>query len=429
MALDRLLGAYVRPVYRRRHNGTISHPISERRNPVERVFAYQAIAPDGSLTGGTIDADDVAHARSVVASRGMFVVSIAPRGARRSRRDPLSSADLALGLRILGDLLESGLPVARALHAFHDLAPRPWRSALPHIAQSIREGKSLASALAAAPLEIPPLVIGIAQAGEAGAGVGAAIRRAADLTEATAETAAAIRSALAYPLVVAVAGVCAIVVLLTVVLPRFARILADLGQTLPASTRLVIHISQTARATFVPASVLAVLLFLAWRSWVQTDAGRIQWHQILLRAPVLGSLRRGAATARVAHSLAALLESGVPIAAAMSHAARAADDAELHRRLVDARATITAGQPLSRALEAADAATTTTIRLVRAGEEAGRLPSMLTHAAKIEQKRVDQIVKTGVRMLEPILLLTFASVVALVAAALLQAIYSVRPTA
>ena len=83
---------------------------------MDRVFAYQAIAPDGSLTGGTIDADDVAHARSVVASRGMFVVSIAARGTRRARRDPLSPADLALGLRILGDLLESGLPVARALH-------------------------------------------------------------------------------------------------------------------------------------------------------------------------------------------------------------------------------------------------------------------------------------------------------------------------
>jgi type II secretory pathway component PulF len=52
---------------------------------------------------------------------------------------------------------------------------------------------------------------------------------------------------------------------------------------------------------------------------------------------------------------------------------------------------------------------------------------MLSHAARIEQKRVDQIVKTGVRMLEPMLLLTFASVVAFVAAALLQAIYSVRP--
>ena len=54
---------------------------------------------------------------------------------------------------------------------------------------------------------------------------------------------------------------------------------------------------------------------------------------------------------------------------------------------------------------------------------------MLSHAARLEQERADRIVRTSVRMLEPMLLITFASVVAFVAAALLQAIYSVRPTA
>lgn len=394
---------------------------------MERIFAYQALAPNGSLSQGTVDANDLAHARSVVASRGLFVVAIEARGFRRARREPLSAADLALGLRVLGDLLESGLPVTRALHAFHDLAPSGWRDALPQISQSVREGKSLASALASAPLDIPPLVIGIAQAGEAGSGIGPAVLRAAELSEATAEMRAAIRSALAYPAIVALAGVAAIVVLMTVVLPRFAKILADLGQSLPASTQIVLRIAAIGQSGFLPLLVAVVLLVAAWHSWVRTDAGRVQWHRALLALPLLGPIRRGAATARMAHSLSALLESGVPIATAMGYSARATGDAELEERLSQARSKITAGQTLSQALEGTNAVSLSTIRLVRAGEESGRLPSMLSHAAKIEQKRVDQIVKTGVRMLEPILLLTFASVVALVAAALLQAIYSVRP--
>jgi general secretion pathway protein F len=318
--------------------------------------------------------------------------------------------------------------VTRALHTFHDLSPRAWRAALPSITQSVREGNSLAAALAEAPLEIPALVIGIAQAGEAGAGIGPAIRRAADLSEATAETQAAVRSALAYPAVVAVAGVAAIAVLITVVLPRFAKILADLGQTLPASTQLVLHIADIGRAALVPVAVSLLIVAALWRSWIHTDGGRAQWHRALLGLPVLGGLRRGAATARMAHSLAALLDSGVAIAIAISHAARASGDAEMEARLLEARAKIGDGQSLSQALEASRAATETTIRLARAGEESGRLSSMLSHAAKIEQKRVDQIIRTAVRMLEPILLLTFASIVALVAAALLQAIYSVRPS-
>jgi general secretion pathway protein F len=396
---------------------------------MDRVFAFRAVSRDGLFDRGTVDAESAAAAREMIGSRGLFVLDIEASGPRRDRREPLSTADLALGLRVLADLLESGLPVTRALHAFQDLAPRGWREALPHIRQSVREGKSLAAALSAAPLEIPALVIGIAQAGEAGTGIGPAVRRAAELTESTADMQAAVRSALAYPAVVAFAGALAIVVLIMVVLPRFAKILADLGQKLPASTQLVLHLADVAHTAFLPAVIAAAVLFAVWRSWSSTNSGRIQWHRTLLRVPVLGSVRQGAATARMAHSLSAMLESGVPIATAIGFAARASGDAEIHARLSNARTLIVAGHPLSQALETTRAASQTTTNLVRAGEESGRLPGMLSHAARIEQKRVDQIVRTAVRMLEPTLLLTFASVVALIAAALLQAIYSVRPTA
>ena len=391
------------------------------------TFAFDAVARDGTTNRGTIAAASIRDARESIASRGLLVLSIEARGAERERRMPLSARDLALGLRILGDLLESGLSAGRALHAFEELAPRGWREALPHIRQSIREGRTLASALASAPIEIPGLVIGIAQAGEAGSGIGSAVRRAADLTEATAEMRAAVRSALAYPLVVAVAGVSAITVLVTVVLPRFAKILGDIGQSLPASTRFVLRGAELARSMAIPAIAVGIMIGVAWRSWTRTDGGRASWHRILLGLPGVGSIRRSAATARMAHSLSALLESGVPIAAAMEHAGRAASDAELEVRLRRARIAIGTGESLSHALASYAAATTTAIRLIRAGEETGRLPSMLSHAAKIEQQRVDHWVRAAVRMLEPSLLLLFAGMVALVAAALLQAIYSVRP--
>src|SRR5262249_53767621 len=228
--------------------------------------------------------------------------------------------------------------------------------------------------------------------------------------------------------VVAVAGVSAIVVLITVVLPRFAKILADLGQALPASTQVVLRMADAGRAAALPMGAAFAVVLVAWHAWARTNVGRRRWHQLLLAVPVLGSVRRGAATARVAHSMAALLESGVPVSSAMTFAARASADAELEARILEARAKVGAGQTLSQALESTDAVNVTTVRLVRAGEESGRLPSMLSHAAKIEQQRADRPVRPAVLMPEPPLLLPFASVVALVAAALLQAIYSVRPT-
>lgn len=394
---------------------------------MQEVFAYQAAAPSGVVDRGVVDAGSAREAREIIAARGLFVLSLESKGPRRERRQPLAMSELALGLRVLADLLESGLPMTRALVAFEELAPKGWRPALPHIREAIREGQSFAAALASAPVVIPGLVTGIAQAGEAGSGIGPAIRRAAELMESAAEVRGSVRSALAYPMVVAAAGVLSVGMLITVVLPRFAKILMDLGQALPASTRVVIAAAGAARAALVPALIALGIGGAAWRAWTQTDSGRRGWHRLLLSTPLVGPVRWATASARMAHSLSALLESGVTISSALVFAGRATADAELEARLAASRTTVSAGEPLSRALDSHRAATPTVVRLVRAGEESGRLPAMLGHAARIEQQRADRIVRTSVRMLEPAILLTFASVVALIAAALLQAIYSVHP--
>src|SRR6185503_10970948 len=332
-------------------------PCSDSRMP--EIFAYRAAASDGRVTDGTLDAESIEEARASIRSIGLYPLEIESRGSRRAQRTAISAADLALGLRVLADLLDSGLPVSRALHALEDLAPKGWQRALPQIRQSVREGQSLAFALGNAPIEIPALVIGIAQAGEAGAGIGSAIRRAAELTESISETRSAVKAALAYPAVVAVAGVGAITVLITVVLPRFAKILADLGQALPMSTRIVLAIANHARVLMVPVVVVVVIGGISWRTWVSTDSGRRGWHRLLLSIPLVGSIRRASAVARMAHALGAMLESGV----ALPFAARATADAELEHRIMAVRGLVTSGHTLSHALDAESASTATAVRL------------------------------------------------------------------
>ena len=117
----------------------------------------------------------------------------------------------------------------------------------------------------------------------------------------------------------------------------------------------------------------------------------------------------------------------MPVSAALIHGARASGDAALGARLLSAREGVVVGQGIARALSAAHALTPTAIRLVQAGEETGRLASMLAHAAALERDQADRKLHAAVRMLEPALILVFGGIVAVVAAALLQAIYSVRP--
>ena len=195
------------------------------------TFAYDALRADGGTERGVVTASSAAEALSSLGERGLLPVSVRHVATRRERRKRIPARDLALGLRVLADLFEAGLPLARALAALEDLTPTSWHPAIPPLLAAVREGKSLAAAFEEAPIDVPPLIIGIARAGEAGAGLGAAMRRAADHTEKVAETRAAVRGALAYPLVVAAAGCTSIGLMVGVVLPRLAKILADLGET------------------------------------------------------------------------------------------------------------------------------------------------------------------------------------------------------
>ncbi|HXB23560.1 MAG TPA: type II secretion system F family protein [Gemmatimonadaceae bacterium] len=391
------------------------------------AYSYRAARGDGTVELGTLDAASREAASSVLSSRGLWVLDVRL-AATVLGRQRLSSGELALGLRLLGSLLEAGLPVARALAAFTDVAPDGWRPALSGLAAGVREGQSLGATLATCPIDIPPVVIGMVQAGEAGSGLAAAVLRAADLMESAAATRAAIRGALVYPTVLTVAGSASLALLVGVVLPRFAKVLADLGAPLPPTTRIVLDLAALARAGAVPGAVALVVGLAAWHAWVGTANGRVRRDTWLLTLPLIGTIRRAAGTARVGAAVASLLDSGVPIAPALLAGARAAGDAAIEARLMGARTSVITGTSLSHALATTEAATPTVVRLVRAGEESGRLSEMLHRAAVLETDRTRRLVTGVVRLLEPALILVFGGIVAFVAAALLEAVYSVRPT-
>jgi general secretion pathway protein F len=339
----------------------------------------------------------------------------------------LSARDLALGLGILATLREGDESMSRVLATFAAVAPRGWTSdGVRSIHESVREGKTLAAALRTSPFGIPPLVIGMIQAGEAGGLLAESVRRAATVTERTAATRAAIRGALVY---LAAAGALSVMLLIGLVLPRFAAIVAELGQQLPSSTRFVLAAGDAIRATALPGAIGLILATIAGRQWMarRGDEGRAQVHEALLAVPVVGPLRRAAAAARATVSMGALLRSGVALPAALGHASRAAGDAAVGRRLIAARDRVIGGERLSSALRATDALTPGSVQLVRAGEATGRVAEMLEQAGKIEGEWTMERVNALVRIIEPALILIFGAIVATIAAALLQAVYSVRP--
>lgn len=392
------------------------------------TFRYRAAHMDGSVSAGTVAAPDAAAAADLLASQGLYPIDLRPTAARYAARGrPIDGEELATGLHAFAVLLEAGLPVSRALSVLETLAPASWLPLLAAAQQSVREGRSLADALSRAPVGLPEIVIGLVQAGEAGSGLASAVRRAAEHTEQQAALRAAIRGALTYPAIVAVTGAGTIALMVGIVLPRFATLLGDLGATLPWSTRLVLAAGSAGSTAALPLTLALMFTALGWRTWVSRPSGRVQWHTLLRMTPGIGGIRRAEATSRACGSLAALLDAGVPLASGLRHAAAAGGDAALEQRLLLVRQDVVRGSRLADAVTAHDAFTPTAARLLQAGEASGALTRMLAHAARLEAERTQRAVRTAVRLVEPALILLLGGVIAFVAAALLQAVYSIRP--
>ena len=389
------------------------------------AFRYRAARPDGTLLRGTMIAADERAAVDTLHAQGLYPIKVVRARLTSSRSTP-RSADVAPGLRVLANLLAADIPMSRTLATFEELAPKSWAPSAAAIRERVRTGGRLADGLRD-DAGLPSVLAGIIAAGESSGDLAPAVLRSAELSEENASLRSAVRGALVYPAILLVAGACSVGLLVGVVLPRFATILTDTGQAPPPLTQFVLRVTTAIQQNAVPVALIAILTLVAWRMWTRTDNGSVIWNTLLLRFPGVGSIRRSAATSRVCTAMAALLDSGVPAAVSLGRAATAAGDAAIESRLAAARAGVTRGESIGLALEESSALTIAAVRLIRAGEESGRVSAMFLHAARIEGERARELTRGAVRLVEPSLILVFGALVALIAGALLQAVYAIHP--
>lgn len=387
-------------------------------------FRYQAARPDGSVLHGVIEADTAHELPRRIADRGLVLVGAAvvpPRAGRAA-----STRDLAVLFQSLASLVAAGLPIERALAASEGLLRGPLRSLIVDARRQLREGRTLGQALGAESGLVPGVVLGMIRAGEHGSQLAPALEEVAQHLEREAELASHIRHALAYPVLLGVAGTLTVGVLVTTVIPRFAELLAGMDAELPAATRLLLDASGVvSRFGLLIVLVVGGAATLFW-DWRRRPAGALAWEEFLLDLPLVGAIRLALSSSRVGRAVGGMLRSGLPLLKALEYGREAAGNAAVAQRLDRAREEVSEGAALTPALDRARAMSPSALQLVGVGEASGQLAAMMTRAGALAGREAERGLKTLVGLLEPTLIVAFGGLVAFVAAALLQAVYAIR---
>jgi type IV pilus assembly protein PilC len=381
-----------------------------------------------------LEADTEAAAVSTLQHKNLFVVDIRP--PLRKKREiagagflgsRVSQRDLALFCRQFAVMVEAGVPAFQALSILATQVENVYFGrVLQKVVTHLEEGYSLGDAFGLFPQVFPPIFTRMLEVGEVGGALQEILARLAEHFEKEHEIREEVRNALAYPAVVLAITALAVGVMLTFVLPAFARILGDLSVPLPLPTRVLLEAGVFAKRFWYLALLALILLVTGLKYFFGSTAeGKEIWDRLILRLPLAGAVVRKVIIARFARTLSTMLKSGVPVISALEIVKRTAGNVVIERAIERAIVSISEGGAIAGFLEKSGVFTPVVTRMIAIGEETGALEELLEKVAAFYEQDVAVAVKRLSVTVEPLLILILGGIVGSIILSVLMPIFSI----
>ncbi|MBO9670292.1 MAG: type II secretion system inner membrane protein GspF [Sphingobium sp.] len=403
-------------------------------------FDYVVIDGGGKERRGQVRADNAADARATLAAKKLFVVRIGeergsasaaePTGAAAGllslKRNRLSAKELSLFTRQLSTLAQVS-PLEEALRTITRQTEKPHvRTIAGRVHAGIVEGRSLAEAMAAEPRSFPGLYRAMISAGERSGSLPALTERLSNLLERQAAMRAKMLAALAYPAAIATFAVVVVIALMIFVVPLVVEQFDTLGQQLPLLTRIVMGLSSFLAHWWWALAILLILAGIgAWRA-LRVESVRLKVDGALLRMPFLGRLLRDLHAARMARTLATMVESRLPVMEGLALTVPTVHNRVLRRATAEIVESVRGGGSLSAAMRRVEVFPPLLVYLAASGESAGQLDMMLERAADYLEREFDAFSAAALSLLEPVIIILMGGVVATIILSILLPIMQLQ---
>lgn len=402
------------------------------------VFEYVALDEKGRQRKGFVDAPGIAAARQQLREENVYPVEI---NQASDKKEPslagvfkmnlwerVSANDVAIFTRQLSTLLGAGMPLVPSLSILMKQANNPLlKKSLAQIREQVNEGKSLTEGMSCFPQIFPPFYLNMVRAGEASGTINLVLERLADFSENQQALMNKVRSALAYPIIMFFMGSAVIFLLMAFVVPKITGIFADMNQTLPLVTIILITVSNFLKSFWWLILILLGAGVVAFKYMTtSTEGGKRQWDNAKLKIPVWGQVNRKIAIARFSRTLATLLQSGVPLLAAMEIVRNVVNNMIIGDAIHKASKDLEEGKGLSGPLTQSGMFPPLVIEMIAVGEQSGTLERMLNRIATAYETEAQSDIMVMTSLLEPVMILVMGLGVGFIVVSILLPIFEMN---
>ena len=324
-------------------------------------------------------------------------------------------------------LVAAGLPIDRSLHILGELTENmKLREVIKDVLRRVEGGSSLADALETYPKVFSKLYVSMIRAGEAGGFLEKILIRLSGYLQTIKEIREHIVSVMIYPFILTFVSGISVIILVTFVVPRFARIFSDMGQAIPLPTQFVLSASHIVRDYWWIGAGSILLLYLALKIYTRSENERFRWDQFKLKWIVIGEIIKKIEVSRFARTLGTLLQSGVSILSALGLVKEISQNQVFKGAITYLQEKLREGKGISKALGDTAIFPPLAVHMIGVGEETGRLDEMLLRVAELYEESVKNSMKRLISLIEPIVILVLGGLIGFIVISMLLAIFSVN---
>ena len=386
---------------------------------------------NGEVLTSTFTSPSEVDLRHRLNEQGYYVYSVAEKGRLlsfglgfQSRPKKIRNAEFIIYNQQFLALIHAGLPILKSLDLLTQRVKNlRFQQLLTDIAARVKSGALLSEAFEAQGV-FPKVYTASLYAGEKSGNLEEVIKRYIEYQRTIDTTRSKIKSAITYPLILAILLVILVTYLLSVVVPQFATFYEGLNAKLPDVTMLLIAVSRAIRSQLLTGIFVLIGLIIGVRIWSRSSKGGMTLDTLKLKLPIVGDVWNKFAFSQLSRTLSTLLSGGIPLVNALEIVADSTGNQLVTNAVRFAIASVREGQSLSKSFEASPVVPDLAIEMVQVGESTGSLSEMLRHVADFYDEEVNTRLNQIFTYIEPVLLVILATIVAFVLIALYLPIFN-----
>jgi type IV pilus assembly protein PilC len=388
-------------------------------------FRCRLGTPSGEIVEGVYVAQSEAHLRRELEDKGLHVLKLRPRGlalpgvSLEARKPKIHRHEFLVFNQELATLLKAGMPLVQSLDILRSRLSNPvFKAVLDDVHGKVRSGTALSEAFQSHGELFPSVYTASLMAGERAGNLDAVLRRYVAYAKVVDTVRKKTVSALVYPVILIGLALVLVSIITLKVIPTFSTFYASFNAQLPLSTRIIVAISEFARANLLLITIIMLGSGALFYAWIKQPGQRARFDRALMKLPFAGGSVHKFATAQLARTLATLLGGGIPLVNALEIASRSSGNRYMGQEMSLVAQRVREGQGFAATLLDRKVMPDVAIKMIEVGESTGALQETLNSLADFYDEEVETDVGRFVTVIEPALLIFMGLVIAAIVLAL-----------